>query len=143
MLAREFIRQGRDPEPVRLHVGTPIPFTRLKRFETDEELVGYLRVATYMLGNRPEPAPPEQIAEIAKAQAPEPVAERLPGERLQADVDALPPDALLLSQGELRVYIGPARGTARHHPRNWPRAGSELPRRWRWHSHGAGSRPTG
>lgn len=105
MLAREFIRQGRDPEPVRLHVGTPIPFTRLKRFETDEELVGYLRVATYMLGNRPEYAPAEQLAEITRAQAPEPVAERLAGHLLQADIDALPPEALMLSQGDLRVYI--------------------------------------
>jgi phosphoribosylformylglycinamidine synthase len=68
MLAREFIRQGRDPEPVKLHIGTPIPFTRLKKFEKDEDMIAYLRLATYMLGNRPEHAPAEQIAEIAKAQ---------------------------------------------------------------------------
>ncbi len=105
LLAREFIRQGRDPEPVKLHIGTPIPFTRLKKFEKDEDMIAYLRLATYMLGNRPEPAPAEQIAEIAKAQGPEPLAPRLPGELLQADVDALPEEALLLTQGDFQVYL--------------------------------------
>jgi putative hemolysin len=106
LLARELVRQARDPQPVKLHIGTPIPFSRLKRFEKDEEMVSFLRLATYVLGNRPEAGPPEQLAAAAETQAAEPVAERLPVEQLEADIAALPPEAKLLAQGEFEAYIG-------------------------------------
>lgn len=105
MLAREYVNRGRNPDPVRLHVGTPIPFARLKRFEKDEEMTTFLRLATYVLGNRPEGAAPEALAELAQAQAPEPIAAPLPPELLEADIAALPENAKLLSQGDFEVYM--------------------------------------
>ncbi|MBL9116111.1 MAG: lysophospholipid acyltransferase family protein [Verrucomicrobiaceae bacterium] len=105
LLARELVRRARDPEPVRVHVGTPIPFTRLKRFETDKELVNFLRMATYVMGNRPDVTPPDAEQTVAPVTEPEPVADKLSPELLQADVDALPPECKLLANGDYEVYI--------------------------------------
>ncbi len=105
LLPREFIRRGRSPEPVRLHIGTPIPFPRLKRFETDQTMTSFLRLATYVLGNRSQGAAPEQLAEVAQAQLPEPLAEPQAPELLEADLAALPPEAKLLTQGDFEVYL--------------------------------------
>lgn len=106
LLPRELVRQGKDPEPVRVHVGTAIPFSRLKRFESDEGLSKFLRVATYVMGNRPDVAPPEAAAEVAPVIEAEPVAERDAGELLQAEIDALPPSCRLLVNGDYEVYMG-------------------------------------
>lgn len=108
MLPREFIRQARDPEPVRIHVGTPIPFQRLKKFDTDESLMSFLRVATYVMGNRPEDTTPEQAAILASAAEPEPVAERLDAEKFEADIAALPPESCIVRQGDYEVYLARA-----------------------------------
>ena len=105
LLARELIRQAHDPEPVKLHVGTPIPFSRVRRFEKDEEMVSFFRLATYALSNRPDDLAPEKLAKVAQAQAPERVAELLPPEKLEADIAALPPEAKMLSQGDFDVYL--------------------------------------
>ena len=106
LLARELIRQAHDPEPVRLHVGTPISYSRLKRFEKDEDIVAFLRLATYVLSNRPDDATPEKLAVVAQAQVPEPVADPLPPELLEADIAALPPEGRLFTQGDFEVYLG-------------------------------------
>ena len=105
MLPRELIRQARDPDPVKLHIGTPIPFSRLKRFDKDEEMMAFLRLATYVMGNRPDDLPPETLAELARAQEPEPIASALPVELLEADIAALPAAACLLKQGDFEVYM--------------------------------------
>ena len=105
MLPRELIRQAKATELVKLHVGTPIPFPRLKRFEDDQEMMNFLRMATYVMGNRPEEVPPETLEELAKVQAPEPIALPLPPEQLEADIAALPASACLVKQGEYEVYM--------------------------------------
>jgi len=106
LLPRELVRQGKDPEPVRVHVGMAIPFSRMKRFDSDEELSQFLRVATYVMGNRPDVAPPEVAAKVAPLVEPEPVAEREQGEVLQAEIDALPSSCRLLVNGDYEVYMG-------------------------------------
>ncbi|MDB6073420.1 MAG: putative hemolysin, partial [Verrucomicrobiaceae bacterium] len=103
MLPRELFRKARAPEPVKLHVGTPIPFSRLKRFNQDQEMMSFLRMATYVMGNRPEEIPVEPRAE--RAQEPEPVAAPLLPEDLEADIAALPASASLLKQGDYEVYM--------------------------------------
>ena len=104
LLPRELLRRAADPEPVRVHVGTPIPFVRLKRFEDDKALVRFLRVATYVMGNRPDAADPQDIPAVKPVLEPEPVADKLPEDLLQSDVDALPPECHLMTNGEHQVY---------------------------------------
>lgn len=61
LLLREFCKQ-RDSK-IEMRVGTPIPFGKLRKFEDDEALTKYLRIHTFILGNRRKappasPAPP-------------------------------------------------------------------------------------
>jgi putative hemolysin len=105
LLPRELVNRARDPEPVRLTIGNAIPFPRLKKFEKDEDLMGFLRVATYVLGNRPQSVPAPLLAEAKQTQAAEPIAEKLAPELLEQDITALPAACLMLAQGEFEAYI--------------------------------------
>lgn len=104
LLPREFIKRAASREPVRVTIGTALPYTRLKRFESDEEMIRFLRMSAYMLKNRP-PALKRgsQTAPVARQQ---PVAEPPPPEVLERDMAALPVENLLLRQGDFEVYIG-------------------------------------
>ncbi len=104
LLPREFIKRGTSPEPVRVTIGTPLPSARLKRFESDDEMIRFLRMSAYMLKNRP-PALSRAVAASPVARQ-QPVAERLPPEVLERDLAALPVENLLLRQGDFEVYIG-------------------------------------
>lgn len=106
LLPREFLRKGRSGVPVRVHVGTAIPSTRLKRFETDGEMIRFLRVTTYFLGNRPNAASSSlSNARVEKSRPPGPVAKAVPPELLEADIRALPPEACMMRQGDSDVYM--------------------------------------
>ncbi len=107
LLPREFVRRGRSGVPVRVHVGTLIPHPRLKRFEHDEDMIRFLRVTTYFIGNRPRAAPSSlSSAQADKQKNAEPVAAPLPPEKLEADIAALPADACLLRQGDHEIWMG-------------------------------------
>lgn len=107
LLPREFIRRGRSGVPIRVHVGTLIPAARLKRFETDEDMIRFLRVTTYFLGNRPRASAISlSTARAEQQRSAEPVAEPLAAERLEADITRLPREACLLRQGDFEVYLG-------------------------------------
>jgi putative hemolysin len=105
LLPRELVRQAGDSEPVRVHVGTPMPFSRLRKFGTDAEMIRFLRMATYVMGNRPGSEAPEDAEEVKAVSAPEPVAERHAPELLEADIAALPAECQLVKAGEWEVYM--------------------------------------
>lgn len=105
LLPRELVRQTRQTEPVRVHIGNPIAFSRLKRFESDDEMAQFLRLATYVMGNRPGDAPSPPSKAVITGSQPAPVAEKLSPEKLQADIDALPADCRLLANGDYEVYL--------------------------------------
>lgn len=108
LLTREFMNRGHSREPIPVHVGTPIPATRLKRFETDEEMIQFLRMSSYMLKNRPITRPQgHQISTPAPLPLPaKPLAQKLDPELLEADLRSLPSTNLLLTQGGFDVFIG-------------------------------------
>jgi putative hemolysin len=106
LLPRELIRRARDPEPVRFVIGNAIPFSRLKRIEKDEDLAAFLRMATYVLGNRPGREAPEKVAEAAETQATETLAKPIQPDLIEADIAGLPAESKLLMQGEFEAYIG-------------------------------------
>lgn len=107
LLPRELVRQAKSTEPVRVHIGTPMPFSRLKKFTTDEEMIRFLRMASYVMGNRPDDVPPEQRAALAPLNEPEPVADCHSVDRLEGDLAALPKECLLVKQGDWEVYMAP------------------------------------
>jgi putative hemolysin len=105
LLPRELVRQSQSSEPVRVHIGTPMPFSRLRKFGTDDEMIRFLRMATYVMGNRPEAVLPEESAALAPVSAPEPIAPRHPVELLEADIAALPEECAMTKAGDWEVYI--------------------------------------
>ena len=106
LLPREFLRKGRSGVPVRVQVGTAIPSTRLKRFASDEEMIRFLRVTTYFLGNRPKATAAYLSTALAdKTKRAEPIGEPVPPDLIEADIKALPPEACLLRQGDSEVYM--------------------------------------
>ncbi len=98
---------------LKVSVGAAIPWSELEKYETDEDLVQYLRLRTYALEAREgavlvkprrfhlprrKPRPAKQ-AEIIPA---------VPPETLAAEIAALPPEARYVAAGDSEVYITPA-----------------------------------
>jgi putative hemolysin len=103
LLARELVRRAKNPEPVRVHIGTPIPYSRLKKLENDADLISYMRLATYVMGNRPSvTTQPTSLPTGTE----EPLAESVPSNVLQAEIDSLPAECKLLTNGDYEVYMG-------------------------------------
>ena len=106
MLPRELMnKKGRRIVPL---VGNVIPSRRLKRFDSDEAVINYLRLSTYFLKNRENDRRGVStqtmipgIVEKPKKAVIEPVAV----EELEKDVRRLPADQRLVVSGDLAVYI--------------------------------------
>lgn len=106
LLPREFIRTGRSGKALPVHVGTAIPAARLKKFETDEDMIRFLRVTTYFLGNRPQASASSfSIAGADRSRQAEPVADALSPDLLEQDIRALPESCCLMKQGDSEVYM--------------------------------------
>jgi len=116
-LPREFINK-RETQ-IRLKVGNLIPFEKLNSYKSDDELITYLRLRTYILGNETgkhttsvftgasafrkmlDPLPRRRkIERIAPAASPEVLA---------AEVERLPSRQMLSETGEMAVYYARAK----------------------------------
>lgn len=108
LLFRELFNRSR--EVVKLRVGQPIPFSRLKKFEDDESLTRYLRLHTFVLSQRTR-----QVEEETKEEESEPVSINVPAlpvsqpEDFLREIDRLQSsNATLAKQGTLKVYCAAA-----------------------------------
>ena len=111
MLPNELVnKQGRC---LRVHVGTPIPVQKISSFEDDEELVAYLRLRTYILGNRPsagaQPRRKNIIFAEQQCRFQEVIVAPEPTPLFAAEVNALPADQLLAECDDCRVYLANAK----------------------------------
>ncbi len=102
LLAREIKRDRRTLHQV--HVGKPIPASRLAMLETDQALIDFLRLSSMMLrypagaANKAADKVPREMASIDSPVAPE---------LLQAEIDSLNPEEHLLythSSTGLQIY---------------------------------------
>ena len=110
LLFRELFNKSR--ETVRIRVGNPIPFSRLKKFEDDESLTRYLRLHTFVLSQRTRPAP--ALEEDSEEEA-EPMSQKVPllpvsqAEDFEREIARLKEtNALLIKQGVFDVYCAAA-----------------------------------
>lgn len=101
LLPRELINKGGTAIEVR--VGNSIPFSKLKKLETDEALTEYLRHRTYMLENRPATENETKIVSLSCSNT-VPVIEAINSELLVLDVEGLPESQLLLESGDMQVF---------------------------------------
>jgi putative hemolysin len=96
LLCRETVRKG--PRKVGVVVGSPIPYSRLRDFKRDEEMVAYLRLRAYSLRYRPPARPaearPKPLGLPAMPPAPEPLAK---------EIAALDPGRVLTENSDFMV----------------------------------------
>jgi len=108
LLPRELMR----PRPkLEARIGRPIPPTQLTQLPSDQRVVAYLRLRTEILVDRPPPGPAgDSGARPTPGVAPEVAAivEAVPPDVLEAEVEALPEDSLLVDAGEQAVYAAEA-----------------------------------
>ena len=105
LLPQEFLNKRDKTIPLR--IGSPIAFERLAAFDSDEQLMAYLRHRTYALGHNE--APPRQPLPLLSPRrlrhsGPTLVAPALPGEELREEIEKLPPAQCLTASGDLAVY---------------------------------------
>jgi putative hemolysin len=102
LLPRELI--NKRGSAIKIRVGNVIPWSRLKKIYTDQELTEYLRHRTYMLENRPVSETKSGIVEKMVNCGLQPLIDPVDPELLYNDVEQLPESQLLLSSGEMEVY---------------------------------------
>lgn len=102
LLLREFCKTR--GQRIEMRIGTPIPFSKLRRHEEDETLTKYLRIHTFILANRRKPGtapapelPPPVTLDTARAISHQ--------RRIVSEVTAVRDrGGMLVSQGQLSVY---------------------------------------
>lgn len=106
LLPRELVNKtNRNFE---VHIGSPIPWSHLRRHSRDTAIIDYLRVNTEILQFRSN-LRSSRFPRIGKAHDRagnvEPLIKSIPGYILQAEVDHLPDSQCLIQQGNLCVYF--------------------------------------
>ncbi len=104
LLLREFAWQ--NGSTVEMRIGSPIPFSKLRKFEDDDALTKYLRIHTFILSGRRRPDAQDENEGLPQAELEGPglrVAWR--DKRILEEVNALRErGGSLVSQGGLSVY---------------------------------------
>ncbi|MBQ6923907.1 MAG: lysophospholipid acyltransferase family protein [Kiritimatiellae bacterium] len=107
LLPKQFVNKRNH----RIHVelGPPIPWHDMEEYATDEELIQYLRLRTYVLGERESAQPPKKFLGLKAKTATrkpyqEPIVDAVPPDELAAEIAALPESARLLEAKGMAVY---------------------------------------
>lgn len=109
LLPHEFI--NKTDSTIRVRVGKPIPPRKLSEFSSDREIIEYLRLMTYIMKRRnDEPGRGKRFFLLNPKPTPrlrllEPLAEAASPEDLRGEVESLPLESRLTSQGECSVHI--------------------------------------
>ncbi len=106
LLPREMIRMMGTT--LHLRVGNPIPHRRVAEFTSNEELIQFLRLNTYILAKRAKETTPRKRFSFPrlprKVDVEQPLAEAVPEEKLREEIKALPEEQQLLTHGDFEVY---------------------------------------
>lgn len=91
---------------IRVRFGDPISPGRIARIESDRDLIEYLRLRTYVLGEKPKaataPSMPKLTIQVARRE--KPVAPAQKPENVTREIEALPEDSLLVQTDKYQVY---------------------------------------
>jgi putative hemolysin len=103
LLPRELL--NKQHKIIRLKIGRAIPYRWLKNYETDTELLDYLRWRTYLLGYtfRKNPIPRKPFSRAIPKYM-EPVARPQNPDRCAGEIHKLPKGQLLLQNGDYTVW---------------------------------------
>ena len=87
-----------------VRVGNVIPYSRLRKFTTEDELTDYVRMRTYMLADRPSKEIETAETIVFPNSDMQPVIDPVDPELLLTDVEGLPVSQMLLESGDMQVY---------------------------------------
>lgn len=104
LLAREMLKMRH--KSLNLHIGEPVDWAELKTLPSDTAIASYLRLNTYLLAGH---ADTRRHLEKTRNRKLQPLASAEEKRRLQADIDALGEDRLMVQKDALVVYCAPAR----------------------------------
>src|SRR5262249_50841292 len=95
---------------IKVRISSPIPIERLEAFESNAEMIGYLRRRTYLLANQ---IPPSSLAKNASSVAShrsqlQPVPRAIPPSVMSDEIAALPPAQELVTNAPFSVYYADA-----------------------------------
>ena len=110
LLPKQFV--NKKSRVFHVEIGKPLPWDELDDYPTDEQLIQYLRLRSYILGERESAkAPKKRLLKLPRAEKKPkqaPLVDAVPSDELQAEIDTLPPEALLVRQDEMHVYCAAA-----------------------------------
>lgn len=100
MIPRANLRQTN--KPIRIFVGNALPMEKLERYETDKELIDYLRFRSHLLCRWGEARSRRKA--VATGQDMEPIADPVPREQLMAELAGLTSEHILVESGPFVVF---------------------------------------
>lgn len=101
MIARELA--NKTSREIEIHIGNPIPASKLDSFESDQDRIDFLRVRSHILPHRSQ----HVTIEEKHSKFPQ-LPDTAPGQdapTLQAEVDALPAECCTLRKGDFAIYV--------------------------------------
>jgi len=105
-LPREMIASRH--QQLRVRIGNPIPARRLQHFQTDREVMDFLRLRTYILQNR-EVAEKTSFSHANRsASTGKPIRQPQPLAKIEEELADLPEEGKLIEQGAYTVYVAKA-----------------------------------
>ncbi len=133
LIPREYL--NKKGKQINVVFGNPVPYEKLEGFSSDEEMMTYLRLRTYILGNtshvskqlsrdleedeteatiakkkvEPPPATPKASATEAEERDFEPIADPISPDVLEKEINALDKRHLLVDSGEMQVFCARAK----------------------------------
>lgn len=101
LLGRELL--NKQATTISISIGSSIPYSEIKSFEKEMDIVNYLRLNTYLMSQQDSPNTPIHAPSFDTQ-----VIAPIPPEVLAIEVDSLPEEMKLLEQGDFEVYCTPS-----------------------------------
>ncbi|OEF88907.1 lysophospholipid acyltransferase family protein [Vibrio splendidus] len=101
LLGRELL--NKQATTISISIGASIPYSEIKSFEKEMDIVNYLRLNTYLMSQQDSPTTTIHAPSFDNQ-----VIAPIPPEVLAIEVDSLPEEMRLLEQGDFEVYCTPS-----------------------------------
>lgn len=98
----------RRGQTVNVRIGQPIPYSNLTGFDSDDQLIRFLRLHTYLLRETKPRKEKKLVSVLAKRGKMKPLIEPISGKTLAEEIGALPSERIYFEQDKHRVYIARA-----------------------------------
>ncbi|UQV21365.1 lysophospholipid acyltransferase family protein [Vibrio sp. J383] len=101
LLGRELL--NKQATTISISIGSSIPYSEIKSFEKEMDIINYLRLNTYLMSQQDSPNTPIHAPSFDTQ-----VIAPIPPEVLAIEVGSLPEEMKLLEQGDFEVYCTPS-----------------------------------